>query len=289
MARKMWINVYDSFAFHKKGSLEHPPKHFNVSLGMGHVLPVDDFLENMDESIPLETYDLIDPNLKKIALPMPVKMEQSIIRTNTGMTIECGDIAARKISLSDETEPGTYQVAATSKASFFTMYVDEKGEQNWTFKPLNEMNGVGNILFSSKVQYCAKAFLKVGNWTKPKPIGYVLELTPLTDLSDVHIGDPVSFEAIFMGKPFTCTTDTVEYMYAKSNTFGGEAGGDIEGFFLAAYIVNGRAQFRMPTAGQWLITVFAFKDVTLENDLKELADQCSKVYFTSTVTFNVRA
>lgn len=270
MARKIWINVFDSFMLHT-GQLENPPKHFNVSLAMGHVLPMDDFIINKDIATPLETYELIDPDLNKTALSMPVKSPGDVIRIDTGLTIECGDVAAQKISITDESKEGTYQVAASSKELFF------------------KLKGLGNKLIDSKAQYFAKSFLKVGTWTQPNPIGHALELVPLNDLSNIRIGDPVTFQASFMGKPFTCTYDAMEYLIAASNTFGGEAGGDLEGFFLAAYLVNGKARFRMPTAGQWMIAAFNFKDVTPENEFKEFAEQCSRIYYHSTITFNVRA
>ena len=285
MARKLWINVYESFALHK--SLTHPPRHFIVSLGFGHVLPMDDFLVTTNESIPLAMYDLVDPGLKKTALPMPVKTKD-VIQTDSGMTVECGDMAIRKISLNDKTKPGTYQVVATTMEDFFTMYLDESGKPKMVNKPLDEMKGVGNIVRSVKFQAFAKGFMAVEKWTDPKPLGHALELMPLTDLSNIHIGDPVSFQVALMGKPFSCTQETMEYITAASNTFGGEASGDSEGFFLSAYLVNSRARFWMPTAGQWVVNVFASQYVTPESSLKELVGKCTMVYYGSSISFNVR-
>lgn len=286
MARKLWINVYESFALHK--SLQHPPGHFIVSLGWGHVVPMDDFLVTMDESIPLATYDLIDPDLNRTSLPMPVLEKKEVLRTNACLIIECGDIAVRKISLTPDTKPGTYQVVATTRESFFTMYLDENGKRKMVNKPLDEMKDIGNILLSVKFQAFAKAFLTVEKWTDSKPLGHALELIPLTDLSDVYVGNPVSFQVALMGKPFSCTQETMEYMTAASNTFGGEASGDREGFFLSAYIVNGKARFRIPTAGQWVVSVFACQEVTPESNLKELVGKCTRVYYGSSISFNVK-
>ena len=271
MSRKIWINTSDSFILHTC-EFENPPKHFNVSIVAGHVLPMDDFVMSRDLAIPLETYEVIDPDLNRTALPMPVQSPGDVIRTETGLTIEGGDVAAQKISITDETKQGTYQIAASTKE----LFVDIKGP--------------GDRIIKSKVRYFAKSFLKVGTWTQPKPIDHELELVPLNDLSNVRIGDPVTFQASFMGKLFTCTAQgDLEYLIAASNTFGGEAGGDLEGYFLAAYLVNGKARFCMPTAGQWMIVVFNIKDVTPENELKEFAEQCSRIYYHSTITFNVRA
>lgn len=287
MARKLWINVHESFALHK--SLTHPPKHFMVSLGFGHVLPMDDFLVTPSETIPLEGYDLIDPDLEKTALPQP-EGHQEVLQTDAGVTIETGDMAMRKICLDDKTKTGTYQVVANTREDYFTMYLDENENPQMINKPLDEIDGIENpkILRSVKFQAFAKGFLPVGAWTEPKPLGHPLELMPLTDLSNIHAGDRVSFQATLMGQPFSCTQESMEYITAASNTFGGEASGDPEGFFLAAYLIDGRASFWLPTAGQWVINVFAARHVTAESGLEDLLNKCTMVYFGSSITFNVK-
>lgn len=281
MARKLWINATESFGLHK--SLENPPWHYFVSLGFGHVVPNDDF---MDGALTLGEYELVDPSLSRTPLPMPVA-EVDTVSGKDGVTIEAGDLAARKISFDEKAEVGTHQVTASTKEEFFALW-EEDGQVCTANKPLSEVKDK-NVLTSVKYQAFAKTFLKHKEWTEPKELGHALELIPLTDLSDVHVGDWVTFSVKFMGKPFSCTQETMEFLLASSNSFGGEAGGELEGFFLSAYIVNGRARIKMPTAGQWLINVFSRQDVTPDNELKELSDSCNRVYFGSSVTFNVKA
>ncbi len=271
MARKIWINVSNSFILHTC-EFENPPKHFNVSLAAGHVLPMDDFIMSRDLALPLETYELIDPDLRRTDLPMPRPSYGELIATLSGLTVESGDVAAQKIRVHPETKSGTYQVAVATK------------------ELIADLPGMNGKTIRSKIRYFAKSFLTVNEWTPPTPLGHELELMPLDDLSNIHIGDWVSFEAKFLGKPFTCNSQgDLEYLLAKSNTFGGEAGGELEGFFLGAYLVNGRARFRMPSAGQWMIVAFNFKDIGPESEYKEFAGDCSKLYYHSTLTFNVRA
>jgi hypothetical protein len=86
-----------------------------------------------------------------------------------------------------------------------------------------------------------------------------------------------------MGKPFSMGADTIEYMTAHSNSFGGP-----DGFFLSAYILNGNAKFRMPAAGQWVVNVYVRQEVTPESDLKELVGKCTTVYYAGTISFNVK-
>jgi uncharacterized GH25 family protein len=136
------------------------------------------------------------------------------------MTAQCGDMGIRKLSLTDKTKPGTYQVAVTSKDNFFTMYLDKKGKQKMVTKPLDEVKGVEKVLFSVKYKSFAKAFTAVKKWTDPKPLGFDLELMPLTDLSNVHVGNMVHFDVSFMGKPLSVKGDRIESMTATSNTFG---------------------------------------------------------------------
>jgi len=275
MAHTLWINLYESFA--------HPPGHAMVSLGWGHAVPMDDLLVSEAGSISLATFDLIDPELNRTALPMPETKKEDVNETDSGMTVQAGDLGIRKLSLTDKTKPGTYQVVATSRVDFFTKYLDKKGKQKLVTKPLDEVKDASKVLMSVKYKSFAKAFMAVKKWTDPKPLGFDLELMPMTDLSNVHVGDLVSFRVTFMGKPVVISPKTVRSLTATSNSFGGP-----DNFFLAAYIMNGKAQFRMPTAGQWVANVYVKQDVTPESDLKELVGKCTTVYYAGTISFNVK-
>ena len=274
-AHTLWVNLYESFA--------HPPGHAIVSLGWGHAVPMDDLLVSKAGSLQLATFDLIDPDLNKTALPMPVLKMEDVIKTSGGMTAQCGDMGIRKLGLTDKTKPGTYQVVVTSKETFFTKYLDKNGKMKMAVKPLDEVKDASKILAAIKYKSFAKAFMAVKKWTDPKPLGFDLEIRPLTDLSNVHVGDMVHFDVSFMGKPFSCTQDTIQYMTATSNTFGGP-----DNFSLYSYLINGKAQFRMPAAGQWVVNVYVKQDVTPESDLKELVGKCTTVYYAGTISFNVK-
>ena len=254
-----------------------------VSLGWGHVVPMDDLLVSKAGSIQLATFDLIDPDMNRTALPMPVLKMEDVIETRGGMTVQCGDMGIRKLGLTDKTKAGTYQVAVTSKDIFFTMYLDKKGKQKMVTKPLDEVKGVEKVLFSVKYKSFAKAFTAVKKWTDPKPLGHDLELMPLTDLSNVHVGNMVHFDVSFMGKPLSVKGDRIESMTATSNTFGGP-----DNFSLYAYLMDGKSQFRMPSAGQWVVNVYVRQEVTPDNELKHLAGKCTTVWYAGTISFNVK-
>lgn len=264
-------------------SLENPPWYYFVSLGYGHVLPHDDFV---DSALTLESYDLLSPSMKRTSLRPPegIVEELEAIR---GATVSIGDVAPRKISFNAEAEKGVHQVVVSTKEEFFSLW-EEDGEVQTASLPLNELADK-EVLTSVKYQAFAKAFLPHETWTQPSGLGHALEIIPLTDLSDVHVNDWVTFQVNFMGKPFSCTQESMEFLLASSNTFGGEGGGELEGFFLSSYIVNGRSRIKMPTAGAWLINVFSHQDVSPDNELKKLSESCRKVYYGSSVTFNVKA
>ena len=264
-------------------SLENPPWYYFVSLGYGHVLPHDDFV---DSALTLESYDLLSPSMKRTSLRPPegIVEELEAIR---GATVSIGDVAPRKISFNAEAEKGVHQVVVSPKEEFFSLW-EEDGEVQTASLPLNELADK-EVLTSAKYQAFAKALLPHETWTQPSGLGHALEIIPLTDLSDFHVNDWVTFQVNFMGKPFSCTQESMEFLLASSNTFGGEGGGELEGFFLSSYIVNGRSRIKMPTAGAWLINVFSHQDVSPDNELKKLSESCRKVYYGSSVTFNVKA
>ena len=190
MSHTLWINLYESYT--------HPPGHAMVSLGWGHAVPMDDLLVSKAGSIQLATFDLIDPDFNRTALPMPALKMEDVIKTGSGITAQCGDLGIRKLSLTDKTKPGTYQVVVTSRENVFTMYLDKKGKQKMVTKPLDEVKGIHKVLAGVKYKSFAKAFMTVKKWTDPKPLGFELELMPLIDLSNVHVGDMAQFDVSFI-------------------------------------------------------------------------------------------
>lgn len=272
-AHTLWINLYESFA--------HPPGHAIASIGWGHRIPLDDLLGQLS----LASYELIDPELNRTALPLPAVTKGETLETGSGIGVSVGDAGLRKLGLTDKAAPGTYQVALASADNFYSTYLDEKGVKKWAPKPMNQVEGAKKVLAGMKYKSYAKAFFTVGaKWTAPEPLGNDLELMPLTDLSRVHVGDMVSFEVSLMGKPLTTMPEKgLEYITATSNTFGGP-----DGFFLAAMLHNGKGSFRMPTAGQWVVNVYTSWDVDPAKDPKSLVEKCTKVFYAGTISFDVK-
>jgi len=275
MAHMLWVNLNECYT--------HPPGHVLLSLGWGHSVPLDDLLASSSGTVHFASYALIDPDGNKTDLGLPSKIEGEPIEAKGDLKIEPGNLGIRKLSLTKETKPGTWQAVATSKENFFTKYIDKKGRQRMAQKSMDQITNANQILVSMKHLAFAKSFTAVQEWTPPKPLGYELELMPMTDLSNVHVGDLVSFRVTFMGKPVVTSPKNLRYLTATSNSFGGP-----DGFFIGAYIMNGKAQFRIPAAGQWVANVYVKQDVTPESYLKNLVGKCTTVYYAGTISFNVK-
>ncbi len=117
----------------------------------------------------------------------------------------------------------------------------------------------------------------------PEPIGHGLEITPRTDLFNLHAGDMVEVEILFYGKPVTASFKNLAYITASSSSFG-----QVDKFNLHSYINEGKAQLRVPSAGQWIISLYHIEDVTKDGPLKDLYGKSEQVYHAASLTFRVK-
>lgn len=275
MAHSLWVNLDAAFT--------HPPGHAVSSIGWGHNMPLDDFLASEWGNVEIGRYEIISPDNKASELPLPIIKKEKVTHAKGGMDLEAGDLGLRKFTLTEDTEDGTWQVITDSKATFFTQYVDKKGKVKMTTKPMDKIRDAVSFNFSARYKAEAKSYLTVGKWSQPEPAGHELEITPTCDLSDVRIGDLISFDVALKDKKLNCDMNGMYFLNATSNTYGGP-----DHFFLSANIMDGKAQFRIPTAGAWRISALVKKEVTPDNELKEFDGKCSTVYYGSTLTLSVK-
>jgi len=274
-AHSVWINSFESHA--------HKPPHTMVSLGWGHALPMDDILTSPNGRIAIERFELFDPTLKKTDLIKPeFKLSRPDLSTDN-FDLFAADLAAQKVALKKGSAQGVYQFSAVSKPTFYTQYIDKKGKTRLKLKPKNEVKDIKKVLICVKYQAFAKSYLTVGAWSNPKPLGHGLEIIPRTDLSNLHVGDLVEVDVLFYCKPLNATAKSVEYITAHSSSFG-----QSDGFRLMSFIINGKAQFRVQCAGQWIISVNHKDDVTTDGHLKDLYGKTEQVYHGASLTFNVK-
>ncbi len=274
-AHSVWINAFESHA--------HQPPHTMVSLGWGHALPMDDILTSPKGRIAIDRFELLDPDLKRTDLIKPeFKLSQPDLET-PNFDRFAADLGAQKIAMKKESAAGVYQLSAVSKPTFYTQYIDKAGKTRMQLKPKNELDDIKKVLMAVKYQAFAKSYLTIVKWTNPKPLGHGLEIIPRTDLSNLHVGDLVEVDVLFYGKPLTATAKSIEYITAQSSSFG-----QSDGFYLMSYIMEGKAQFRVQSSGQWMIGVNHKDDVTADGPLKDLYGKAEQVYHSASLTFTVK-
>ena len=275
-AHYFWVNAFDSFT--------HPPGHAMVTLGFGHTLPMDDIFTSPNAArMNVDKFELFDPAFKKTDL---IKIKSKITEaevTSENFDIFPADLAAQKIALKKDSLKGVYQLGAMSEANFYTQYIDNKGRTRIKLQPKDEINDIKQVKASFKNQSFAKSYITLGKWTNPKPLGHKLEIIPLTDLSNVHVGKMVEVEVLFYGEPQSTAHGNNINITAGSNTFGMG-----EGFTLHSHLIKGKAQFRVQSKGQWLISTVKSERVTKDGNLKDLYGKADNVYHTATLTFNVK-
>ncbi|PIE42724.1 MAG: nickel transporter [Gammaproteobacteria bacterium] len=274
-AHSLWINACTSDV--------HKPPHAMLSLGWGHILPMDDMLNSPNGQIVIEKFELIDPSLKKSTLLMPDSSPAKAEAAQVNYDLFKAELATQKIAFKKESKQGVYQVSAVSKPTFYTQYIDTAGKPRMQLKPMDQLDNIKKVLMAVKFQAFAKSFITLGEWVEPKPLGHGLEIIPKTDLSDVHVGDLVQVEVLFQGKPLNATAKSIDYITAHSDSFG-----QSDGFSLFSYIMEGKAQFRVQSAGQWMISVNHKDDVTPDGDLKALVGKAEQVYHAASLTFTVK-
>ena len=274
-AHSIWINSFESHV--------HKPPHTMISLGWGHTLPMDDIMNSVNGRIAVERFELIDPKLKVTPLMKPA-FEPADPNTSTAdFDIYVADLAMQKVAMKKESAPGVYQFGLVSVPTFYTQYIDKKGRQRLQMKPRDEIKDIDKVLMSVRFQAFAKTYMTLGEWTPPEPLGHGLEIIPRTDISNLKVGDMVEVDVLFYGEPLTATAKSIEYITAASNSFG-----QPDGFSLYSYIVGGKAQFRIQSAGQWIINVTHKDDVTEDGSLSELYGKSDQVYHGASLTFNVK-
>ncbi len=274
-AHSVWIN-----AFH---ATTHQPGHVMLSLGWGHALPMDDILNSPNGVLKVNTFELIAPDMKRTDLQKPSSEMVKPTLTSANFDLFPGDLAVQKVAFKKDSMPGVYQFALSSQPNFYTQYIDKKGKPHMKLKPKNEIDDIAKVLMSVKFEAFAKAYAAVGKWENPKPLGQALEIIPRTDLSNVHVGDLVEVDVLFYGKPLSATAKSLDFITAHSDSFG-----QSDGFSLFSYLMEGKAQFRVQSAGEWMIIVNHKEDVTADGPLKDLVGKAEQVYHAASLTFSVK-
>ncbi len=277
-AHNFFVNITESMA--------HPPGSIVTNIGWGHGLPMHDFFAG-DK---LKTYAVYDPDLKKMDFPfdpkanLGVEQDKGKVDSNfPGGNMLSGDMYCRSLRFSKDAPKGTYQVVATTKKMQFAMWKDAKGKQKWGIKTLDQIKTAKKIDICIQDQFFAKSFVSVGQWSEPKPLGHDLELIPLTDLSQVRVGDEVVFKVLLLGKPVQQDESGLPNLKAYGEFYGADGAYSLRGM-----ISDGIAKIRVTAPGRWLATVNVRKPVNKENGPKELIGKALTTGYNASATFFVR-
>jgi len=276
-AHYLWVNAL-------KSGKQHNNPQIMLSLGWGHTLPFGDSTNSINGRIAIDSFELIQPDGKAIALEKPeFKLDKPIAQTSEYELFNV-DRPIIKLKHKKEAKKGMYTLVTKSKPTYYTMYIDEKGKKRFKLKSIDMLKDVKKVLGSFKYQAFGKSYMNVGKWEKPKPLGTGLEIIPLNDLSNIKVGDLVEFEVLFFGKLLDANPlKSMDYATAYGHSFGQN-----DKFALFSYITKGKASFRVQSSGQWIINVAHKEPVTKDNFLKDEYGKTTSVYHGSTLTFTVK-
>lgn len=263
---------------------EAKPWSATASIGWGHTLPFEDFFGAKN----LQSYEIYDPNMKKMALKFDENTNMEAMKLAhekpskdfPQANVVSGDGYMQRIFFNDDSKQGVYQVAATTEMLHFAEWIDEKGRERWGKKYLDELKDAKEIKSCRTFQSFAKAYVGYGEWKKPSPIGHELELVPISDLSNVKVGDEVEFEVLFMGKPLDGAIDGIP---SQIRAHGEQSGAG----FIGAYVSGGKAKFRVTSSGKWTAVLNIRKSVN-EKTAPELVGKALQKGYNASVTFGVK-
>ncbi|WP_418186495.1 DUF4198 domain-containing protein [Aliarcobacter lanthieri] len=274
-AHSFWVNSFESFS--------HKPGHIIVGLAWGHSMPIDDILNSQNGRVIVDEFTITSPNGEIINLDIPSSEPKDASKKSKNFDVFSADMGFQKIALKENSQKGVYKIEAKSEATFYTQYIDKKGNTRLKLTTLDKIDDIKKVLMSVKFEAFAKSYLTIDKWEEQKATNKGLEIIPKTDLSNIKVGDLVEFEVLFEGKPLSVSASSIDFITANSNSFGQN-----DGFFLMSYIENGKAQFRVQSAGQWRVLCNHKDTVTKDGVLKDLFGKVEYVFNGASLTFNVK-
>jgi len=272
-AHTFWVNAIES--------KNYSPSSASVSLGWGHNTPIDDMLNSYNGKITVKEFTLNSPSFEKINLRVPLSALAKAQQKTKNFDVYDYDIALQKIAFNKKSKEGVYRLEAKSEENYLLKYIDTKNRTRLKFTSMDKAKNVQSVLSSIQTKRTARAYITLGKWKKIKPLNEGLELIALNDLSKVKVGDLLKFDVLFYGKKIKDNAK-MEYISASSNTFGQK-----DKFSLLSYIVDGKAQIRVQSKGQWLISTTHKEAVENNGALKHLKNKVKYIEETTTLTFMV--
>ncbi|NQS71385.1 MAG: DUF4198 domain-containing protein [Desulfobulbaceae bacterium] len=103
-------------------------------------------------------------------------------------------------------EPGTYVLTAETVPGYFAMYLDKKGRQRHSLKPLSAFaDDAEEVRSSMRSSQWTKAYVfsEKPSEPAPGPLGLPLELVPAANLAELKEGDSLTFQVYAHKKPYS--------------------------------------------------------------------------------------
>jgi len=148
----------------------------------GHHFPVDDGVRR-----------------KKLAL---VKVYDP---TGKGTDITLRDETCLQSYMVEYDAPGAYVLTAETNPGFYTKWVDRKGRDRSTIKPLSAIvDKASKVLKSLYSKQYAKSYVRCGepDGKYQARVGMPLELVPMQDPTALRVGDVLTLQVYRYGKPY---------------------------------------------------------------------------------------
>lgn len=275
-SHSLWINNFESHS--------HQGYHVMASIGWGHNIPMGDILNGANGKVDIDSFNFYDTNMNKYSLYKPSFSLAKPSLENKNFNIYKADTAMQKIDFHKDTQKGIYQLELKTIPAYYTMYKDSKGRTRFKLKPKDEIEDLKLSLGAFRYQAFAKSYICIGNsWQKPKSLNHELEITPLTSLCNLHVGDIVKFFITFKKTPLTTSPQSNNYATFWSNTYG-----QSDNFKLFSQIRDGNAQIRVPSSGEWVMNVYYAQQTTKDGNLKEFFNKADTVMNAATLSFIVK-
>lgn len=103
-------------------------------------------------------------------------------------------------------QPGTYILTAETTPGYFAMYVDKKGRERHSLKPLSAFaDEAREVRSSMRSSQWAKAYVISDKASDPAPgpVGLPLELVPAANLAGLQEGESLAFQVYADKKPYS--------------------------------------------------------------------------------------
>lgn len=270
-AHTLWVNSFETRTYN--------PPYISVSLGWGHIIPIDDMLNSQNGKVVISEFNIISPKGVKTSLRIPSSGFAEPSLKLSDFDVFDSDIALQKIAFKENSLKGVYIIEAKAKQTYLSRYIDTKDRKRMKFGSIDKLKKVKKIIESLRTTRIAKTYFTLGDWKEPKPLNKGLELIPLSDLSKVKVGDVLEFKVLFYGKKIKAK----EPLMASSSSFKIK-----DKYEINSKIINGKAKIKVTSKGQWIVSIHHKEKVKDNINLKHLENKVTLLNEISTLSFTVK-